>query len=73
MQEDTMKRQDTSYGASMGQIWGKYGSDAADAWNRYASDGDPSNLLPVIGDRLRKMGPDLVKTLYTFALVFAQK
>lgn len=68
-----MKRQDTIYGANMGQIWGKYGSDAAEAWRRYTCDGDPSELLPVIGDRLRKTGPELVKTLYTFALVFAQK
>ena len=68
-----MKRQDTIYVANMGQIWGKYGSDAAEAWRRYTCDGDPSELLPVIGDRLRKTGPELVKTLYTFALVFAQK
>ena len=68
-----MKRQDVTYGASIGQIWGKYGSDAAEAWKHYISDGDPGDLLPVIGDRLRKMGPELVKMLYTFALVFADK
>lgn len=53
--------------------WGRYGQDAADAWRRYNSDGDPGDLLPVIGDRIRRMGPELVKMLYTFALVFAEK
>ena len=68
-----MKRQDTSYMANMGQIWGKYGTDAAEAWARYTSGGDPGDLLPVIGDRIRRMGPELVETIYTFVLVFAQK
>lgn len=53
--------------------WGKYGQDAADAWRSYNSDGDPGDLLPVIGDRIRRMGPELVKTLYICALVFARK
>ena len=53
--------------------WGKYGQDAADACRSYISAGDPGDLLPVIGDRIRKMGPELVKTLYICALVFARK
>ena len=68
-----MKRQDAAYRANMGQVLGKYGNDAAEAWARYTSGGDPGDLLPVIGDRLRRMGPELVETIYTFVLVFAQK
>lgn len=60
-------------GGDMGEIWGKYGSDAAGAWIRYKHTGSTGELLPVIGDRLRNMRPELVKTLYTFALVFSQK
>ena len=51
--------------------FGKYGQDALEAWNHYNADGNPGGLLPVIGDRIRKMGPELVKTLYICALVFA--
>ena len=61
------------YGPDMGRIWARYGSDAADAWIRYKHTGSTGELIPVIGDRLRNMRPELVKTLYTFALVFSQK
>lgn len=61
------------YGPDMGRIWARYGSDAADAWDRYKISMSTGELLPVIGDRLRGMRPDLVKTLYTFVLVFSQK
>lgn len=51
----------------------KYGTDALLAWDSYRARGDTRDLLPVIGDRLRVMRPELVKMLYTFALVFAEK
>ena len=61
------------YGLDMGRIWVRYGSDAADAWDKYRKTMSTGELLPVIGDRLIRMRPELVKTLYTFALVFAEK
>lgn len=51
----------------------KYGTDALRAWESYRARGDTGDLLPVIGDRLRIMRPELVGMLYTFALVFAEK
>ena len=61
------------YGANMEEIWARYGPDASEAWNSYKEAMDTGELLPVIGDRLSRMRPELVKTLYTFVLVFAQK
>lgn len=51
----------------------KYGNDAEKAWQEYSIRKDTRDLLPVIGDRLRVMRPELVRMLYTFALVFAEK
>ena len=51
----------------------KYGTDAFLAWDSYRARGDTRELLPVIGDRLRIMRPELVETIYTFTLVFSQK
>lgn len=51
----------------------KYGMDALKAWDSYRARGDTRDLLPVIGDRLRVMRPELVETIYTFTLVFAEK
>ena len=61
------------YWPDMGRIWARYGPDASEAWNSYKEAMDTGELLPVIGDRLSRMRPELVKTLYTFVLVFAEK
>ena len=53
--------------------YAKYGTDALKAWDSYRARGDTRELLPVIGDRLRIMRPELVETIYTFTLVFSQK
>ena len=37
----------------------KYGTDAFLAWDSYRARGDTRELLPVIGDRLRIMRPEL--------------
>ena len=67
------KNNKKEYGANMEEIWSRYGSDASEAWKSYKEAMDTGELLPVIGDRLSRMRPELVKTLYTFVLVFAQK
>ena len=53
--------------------YSKYGTDALKAWDAYKIHGDAHDLHPVIADRLLVMRPELVKTLYTFVLVFSQK
>lgn len=55
-------------------VWfGRYGQDAQDAWNDYEKTGDPEKICRVIRSRIDGTSRQLVKQLYTFALVFAEK
>ena len=51
----------------------KYGQDAMEAWIHYEKTGKTDQLANVIRDRLEKMQPELISTLFTFGLVFTQK
>ena len=51
----------------------KYGQDAEKAWIHYEHTGNTDQLANVIRDRLEKMQPELISTLFTFGLVFAKK
>ena len=50
----------------------KYGQDAMEAWSRYEKTGKTDQLANVIRDRLEKMQPELISTLFTFGLVFTK-
>ena len=51
----------------------KYGQDAMEAWNHYEKTGKTDQLANVIRDRLEKMQPELIRTLFVYGLVFAKK
>lgn len=51
----------------------KYGQDAMEAWKDYMQTGNTDQIAKAISDRLEVMQPELVKTFFTFGLVFAEK
>ena len=51
----------------------KYGQDAMEAWKDYMQTGNTDQIAKAIRDRLEVMQPELVKTFFTFGLVFAEK
>lgn len=51
----------------------KYGQDAEKAWIQYEHTGNTDQLANVIRDRLEKMQPELIRTLFVYGLVFAKK
>lgn len=51
----------------------KYGQDALEAWKHYGQTGDTDQLANVIRDRLKVMKPELIRTFFTFGLVFTEE
>ena len=51
----------------------KYGQDAMAAWSHYEQTGNTDQIANVIRDRLEMMHPELIRTLFTFGLVFTEK
>ena len=50
----------------------RYGRDAVEAWKHYTQTGNTDQLANVIRDRLEKMQPELIRTYFTFGLVFTK-